>query len=110
MFESIADFLEPVDLQAISGDTGYKEGQIGKLVNAYEEEFPQLDEADIVIVGCAEQRGGALLHPSTAADVVRGEFYSLYYWHQDIKLADLGNVKNRQVLYRHLCSPEGCLT
>ena len=93
MFESIADFLEPVDLQAISGDTGYKEGQIGKLVNAYEEEFPQLDEADMVIVGCAEQRGGALLHPSTAADVVRGEFYSLYYWHQDIKLADLGNVK-----------------
>ena len=93
MFESIADFLEPVNLQAISGDTGYKEGQIGKLVNAYEEEFPQLDEADMVIVGCAEQRGGALLHPSTAADVVRGEFYSLYYWHQDIKLADLGNVK-----------------
>jgi arginase family enzyme len=93
MFESIADFLEPINLQAISGDTGYKEGQIGKLVNTYEEEFPQIDEADIVIVGCAEQRGGALLHPSTAADVVRGEFYSLYYWHQDIKLADLGNVR-----------------
>ena len=45
------------------------------------------------ITPCAEQRGGALLHPSTAADVVRGEFYSLYYWHQEIKLADLGNVK-----------------
>jgi len=93
MFESIADFLEPLNLNEISHDAGYKEGQVGRAIKAYEEEFPNLDEADIVIVGCGEQRGGGLLHSSTAADVVRTEFYSLYYWHQDIKLADIGNVK-----------------
>ena len=93
MFESIADFLEPLNLNEISHDAGYKEGQVGRAVKAYEEEFPNLDEADIVIVGCGEQRGGGLLHSSTAADVIRTEFYSLYYWHQDIKLADIGNVK-----------------
>jgi|SRR5215203_135628 len=93
MFESIADFLEPLNLNEISHDTGYKEGQVGRAIKAYEEEFPNLDEADIVIVGCGEQRGGGLLHSSTAADVIRTEFYSLYYWHQDIKLADIGNVK-----------------
>jgi len=93
MFESIADFLEPLNLNEISHDAGYKEGQVGRAIKAYEEEFPNLDEADIVIVGCGEQRGGGLLHSSTAADVIRTEFYSLYYWHQDIKLADIGNVK-----------------
>lgn len=93
MFDSIVDFLNPVNKGEISGDTGYKEGQIGKAIETYEEEFPDLDAADIVLVGCSEQRGGALLHPSTAPMAVRTEFYNLYQWHQDIKLADIGDVK-----------------
>lgn len=92
MFESI-DFLDPVNLSEISHDTGYKEGQIGRAIKVYEEEFPDLDEADIVLVGCGEQRGAALLHSSEAANVIRNEFYNLYYWHQDIRLADIGNVR-----------------
>jgi arginase family enzyme len=93
MFESIVDFLDPVNLGMISNDTGYKEGQIGKVIKVYEDEFPDLDNVDIVLVGCGEQRGAALLQPGTAADVIRNEFYNLYYWHQDIRLADIGNVK-----------------
>src|SRR6476620_1536270 len=93
MFELIIDFLDPVNLGMISNDTGYKEGQIGKVIKVYEDEFPDLDHVDIVLVGCGEQRGAALLQPGTAADVIRNEFYNLYYWHQDIKLADIGNVK-----------------
>jgi formiminoglutamase len=93
MFESIVDFLDPLNLGKISNDTGYKEGQIGKVIKVYEDEFPDLDNVDIVLVGCGEQRGAALLQPGTAADVIRNEFYNLYYWHQDIRLADIGNVK-----------------
>ncbi|HEX2606700.1 MAG TPA: arginase family protein [Flavisolibacter sp.] len=93
MFEAIADFLQPLNLSALSNDQGFKEGQIGRSIKAYEEEFPELDEADIVLVGCGEQRGGALLQPSQAADVIRSEFYQLYHWHQDIRLADVGNVR-----------------
>lgn len=93
MFDSILDFLSPVSLAEISGDANYKEGQIGRSIDAYEEEPPNLDDADIVIVGCAEQRGAALLHPSTAPMAVRSEFYNLYHWHTDVKLADLGDVK-----------------
>jgi arginase family enzyme len=63
------------------------------VIKVYEDEFPDLDNVDIVLVGCGEQRGAALLHPGNAADVIRNEFYNLYYWHQDIKLADIGNVK-----------------
>jgi formiminoglutamase len=90
---SISDFLTPVNLAEISLDTGYKEGQIGRVISIYEEEFPELDDVSIVLVGCGEQRGAALLHESGAANAIRSEFYSLYYWHQDIKIADVGNVK-----------------
>jgi formiminoglutamase len=93
MYESIIDFLEGINLGEVSNDTGYKEGQIGRAIAVYEEEFPDLDDADLVLVGCAEQRGAALLHPSKAADTIRHEFYSLYHWHTDIRLADVGNVR-----------------
>jgi arginase family enzyme len=93
MSESIIDFLQPVNLSELSNDTGYKEGQIGKVIKVYEDEFPDLDDADIVLIGCGEQRGAALLHASEAANAKRSEFYNLYYWHKDIKLADAGNVR-----------------
>lgn len=93
MSDSIIDFLDPINLAEISLDAGYKDGQIGRIIKVFEDEFPDLDEAQMVLVGCGEQRGSALLHASNAANTVRNEFYSLYYWHQDIKLADIGNVK-----------------
>ncbi|MCX6315865.1 MAG: formimidoylglutamase [Bacteroidetes bacterium] len=91
---NISDFLSPVNLSAISYDEGYKEGQLGKLADVYEQEFPDLDEAQIVIVGCGEQRGSGLIHgQSNAADIIRRQFYSLFYWHTDIKVADVGNIR-----------------
>ena len=93
MSDSIMDFLDPVNLAEISLDAGYREGQVGMVVKIYEDEFPDIDEAQIVLVGCTEQRGGALLHQSGAPNAIRTEFYSLYYWHQDIRLADIGNIK-----------------
>jgi formiminoglutamase len=94
----IIDFLEPVSLSEISNDAGYKEGQIGTLVKVYENEFPDLEDTHIVLVGCGEQRGAALLHKSNAANVVRNEFYSLFHWQPDLKLADIGNVKTGKAI------------
>src|SRR5215218_9787339 len=93
MSDSIIDFLDPINLAEISLDAGYREGQIGMAIKIYSNEFPDLDEAQIILVGCTEQRGGALLHQSGAPNAIRSEFYNLYYWHHDIKLADIGNVK-----------------
>ena len=91
---NISDFLVPVNLHEITHDEGYKEGQLGSAVNIYEEEFPDLDEAQIVLVGCGEQRGSGLIHgQSQAPDIIRRHFYSLFYWHQDIRIADVGNIK-----------------
>jgi len=90
---NIADFLSPVNLSELSNDEGYKEGQIGRLVAVYDQEFPDLDEAQVVLVGCGEQRGSGLIHgQSNAPDCIRRQFYSLFYWHNDIKIADVGNI------------------
>ena len=91
---NVSDFLDPVDLHLISHDEGYKDGQLGKVIDIYNETFPELDEAQIVLVGCGEQRGSGLIHGhSQAPDIIRRHFYSLYYWNPDIKIADVGNIK-----------------
>ncbi len=91
---NIADFLDPIDINSLSQDEGFREGQLGKIMDIYGEEFPELDEAQIVIMGCGEQRGSGLIHgQSEAPDIIRRYLYRLFYWHQDIKIADVGNVK-----------------
>src|SRR5580692_4770688 len=90
----ISDFLDPVNLAELSQDQGYKAGQIGKLIDAYDETFPDLYEADLVLVGCEEERGiGRDRREGGAPDTIRGQFYQLYGWHSDLKLADAGNIR-----------------
>src|SRR4030095_6445242 len=82
-----------------SQDEGYRDGQIGNAISVYKfqkypaKKFPDLDDVQLVIVGCGEQRGSGLIHGhSEAPDVVRRQLYSLYYWHKDVKIADIGNI------------------
>jgi formiminoglutamase len=89
----ISDFLIPINKPVLSDDRGYKEGQVGFAIEAYEDEMPDLEGAQIVFLGCGEQRGAGTKTISEAADEIRKEFYNLYYWHNDIKLADIGNIK-----------------
>jgi len=93
-FLNISEFLLPINRFELSYDIGYKDGQIGKMIPIYEEEFPDLDEADLVIVGCGEQRGNGMhMAYSLAPDTIRRQFYNQYLWHSDIRIADIGNLK-----------------
>jgi formiminoglutamase len=92
-YDTLSDFLEPIDKHVLSEDKGYKERQIGKLIQVNEGHLPEVDDADIVLIGCNEQRGSGNFAQSTSADAIRKEFYNLYYWHNDIKLVDAGNVR-----------------
>jgi formiminoglutamase len=95
----IADFLDPINTSMLSQDEGYKEGQFGRQIYTYEEELPILDEAEIVLVGCREQRGSNIRFlEETEADNIRREFYCLYCWHPDVKIADIGNIKRGAAL------------
>ena len=93
-FESIIDFLDPVDLPQILEDGDLKEGQFGKSIDMFQDAFPDLTHADIIIASCDELRGdGQLGSASAETDAVRKELYSLYYWHKQINLADIGKIK-----------------
>lgn len=89
----IADFLEPVKPAIISNDEPFHDGQIGKTITIYESDFPNLKEADVIIVACADQRGCHPFKQNSAVDNIRQEFYKLYNWHEPLKIVDIGNVK-----------------
>ncbi|MCA6439405.1 MAG: formimidoylglutamase [Chitinophagaceae bacterium] len=99
MLESIIDFLEPIHMAAFSDDEGFKDTQLGKHVQVYEDVLPDIDHADLVIVGCNEMRGmGIQYDRQEGANEVRKEFYSLFYWHTEVTVADLGNIKTGATL------------
>ena len=92
--QTTVDFLEPINLFELSNDEGYKDTQLGRHIALYDEVFPDVTVADIVLVGCGEMRGAGIENNSIhSPNAIRHEFYSLYHWHKDIQVADVGNVK-----------------
>jgi len=91
---SIKDYLEPINLDLLSKDEGYRDTQLGKHIKANEGEIPDIALADIVIIGAGESRGGGYaLNGFEAANAIRSALYSLYYWHTQVIIVDIGNVK-----------------
>lgn len=79
---------------AISGDEGYETGQVGWLLLQEND----IETADLVLVGCDEWRGAGPGAAIAGSDIVREQFYKLYHWHSDIKIADAGTVKTGATL------------
>ncbi len=93
------DFLTPISVHELNDDTGYTDGQLAKHIAMYEHELPDITEADIVFVGVNETRGsGAFDNTISAADAIRKQLYQLHYWHTDVALADIGNIKTGATL------------
>ena len=96
---NLSDFLHPVNLAEIAADHEFEDGQIGKIIEAYEHQLPDLRDVDLVIVGCGEERGNDLvIETSAAPDAIREQLYFLYYWHPGIRIADIGNIKTGATL------------
>lgn len=91
----LSDFLLPIDTMRLSGDEGFRQTQLGKHILANEGELPELQDVDLILVGCGDSRGafGAKIDDDTP-NAIREQFYRLYQWHDDIKVADLGNIKS----------------
>ncbi|MEY3819008.1 MAG: hypothetical protein RLZZ425_469, partial [Bacteroidota bacterium] len=91
---SILDYLEPINLDLLSKDEGYRDTQLGKHIKANVGSMPDISQADMVLIGAGECRGGGYaLNGHEAANAVRGALYSLYYWHTQVTIVDVGNVK-----------------
>lgn len=93
-FDELIQWLEPLEPEIFMGDEGFLDGQLGRQVPMFVEQCPDWSDADYVIVGCNEYRGAGIVKSDWhAADTIRRAFYSLYGWHDAIKLVDIGNVR-----------------
>ena len=93
------DFLEPVLLSAINEDNGYNDGQFAKNIAFYDTEMPDLTNVDIVLVGVNENRGSGVFDSIISApDAIRKQLYQLHFWHRDVSIADIGNIKSGATL------------
>lgn len=92
---TIIDFLEPINIYELSNDEGFKENQLGNVVQFFDGVLPEISDIDIILIGCNEIRGNGVDNNSlqNSPNAIRSQFYSLYHWHKDVKLADFGNVK-----------------
>ena len=92
--QDLADFLDPVSLDLLTDDIGLTDGQLGKHIARFESDIPSLESIDIVFIGVPENRGERRNNTfPVAPDSIRKQLYALHYWHHDVTLADLGNIK-----------------
>jgi arginase family enzyme len=89
----LAPFLSPINVAELNEDNAYNDLQFGSIIKVYLEELPELTGVDIVLVGINEFRGAGFHTKENAADAVRKQFYQFHYWHKDISIADIGNIK-----------------
>jgi formiminoglutamase len=92
---TIIDFLEPIDLDELSNDEGYKDTQLGSHISLHTlaNGFADIQTADLVLVGCGEFRGAGVFNHTNGPNAIRQAFYSLFHWHKTVTVADVGNVK-----------------
>ncbi|MEO5648519.1 MAG: formimidoylglutamase [Ginsengibacter sp.] len=89
----LQEYLMPVNVAALNNDNAYNDSQLASVLKIYEEELPDLEKIDLVLLGVNEFRGEGFIAKENSADAVRRQFYQLHYWHKDISIADMGNVK-----------------
>lgn len=93
-FSFLTDFIDPISKTEIADNEVFTPHQIGHIIQVYERNIPDLDNVDIILIGCGENRGS---NPSIIKDntpnTIRKAFYNLYHWHTDVHIADVGNIK-----------------
>ena len=96
---NLYDFLDPVAIDELNEDKGYNDGQLAMHIDIYKDQLPDITSTDIVLLGIRENRGSGLSEDITdAPDCIRRQLYRLYYWHKEISIADIGNIKTGATL------------
>lgn len=92
----IFEYLSPVDASLVGSSKQSVNKNIGRCIEIYTDknEFPNLDNKKIAIIGVQEDRGSENNYGSGSnLNDVRKEFYSLFPGNWPINLVDLGNIK-----------------
>lgn len=90
----ISHFFSPISSQALLGAQVLKELQFGNLFSIHtEDNFPELENVDLAIIGVTESRNGTANEGcKLAPDAVRSYLYKLYGGSFSVRAVDLGNI------------------
>ncbi|MBX2905756.1 MAG: formimidoylglutamase [Taibaiella sp.] len=87
-------FLEEQHFIDTKPEGSYEPMQMGAKIMCFGKPDFNAEEADIFLLGCAEWSGVEKGRPyGKGPERVREELYRMYYWHSDIRIADLGNIR-----------------
>jgi formiminoglutamase len=89
----LTDYLSPVQNAVLDDITESTARTLVNVADIYLQKFPDIHQADLVIVGVEEYRNGNNMSVASAADAIRKQFYMLAQPKFNTKLADIGNIK-----------------
>lgn len=88
-------YLEPVPDKCFENEN-IIDGTLGNTMLVYREgrSFPNLDDVRIAFIGVGEDRGSLdNIGCSDAPNAIRKALYQLFDHHEDVRIADIGNIK-----------------
>lgn len=92
MHEFLA-YFEPIHFIELTNKQSYNPLQIGHKIKVFPHDTFDWDAIDIFIIGCGESRGNSLnKNWNNAPDAIRRALYGMYDWHDELNVADLGNI------------------
>ncbi|RQO30804.1 arginase [Taibaiella sp. KBW10] len=89
----LESFLSHLHFKDLIRSGAYKPLQMANTITALRNGNFDFEQADIILLGCGERRGGTFASSySDAPNAIRSAFYELYNWYPNIEIADLGNL------------------
>ncbi|AMO21014.1 formimidoylglutamase [Flavobacterium columnare] len=89
----VFDFLKPLEVDFLIDVHNFSEATLGRKVRFNtQEEFPDLREVSIAIVGVLEERGNQKGNADLDLLSIRKAFYSLYSGNWNANIVDLGDI------------------
>lgn len=89
-------YFKPIVLPNYGVEGQMQERRMGDQINSYSSEnnFPEVENIDIAIIGVEESRHSINNHAAEdAPDAIRKYLYGLYSENNKVRIADLGNIK-----------------
>jgi formiminoglutamase len=98
----LSSFFNPLTSEIIPKKYTFDSLMIRDFTQFNTDEFPDWRKADIVIIGCDDDRGAKELKGTAyAPDQIRQQFYGLAVPKREIALCDLGNLVKKERLHEY---------
>ncbi|WP_276133350.1 formimidoylglutamase [Polluticoccus soli] len=97
--QDLRPFFTPGHFIETKGPGTYEPLQWGANIQCFTSDQFNWEDADIIILGCGEQRGDdPEANYSNSPDAIREQLYNLYSWHSAVKIADAGNIRQGETV------------